>query len=120
MTSQNERLTAFEDRISDIKISDPDQFFLNKEIMRYRNAISSIEANTETVNEAANLLKQQIESRDGNKVNSEDLEEIKNHIKKCEKLEQFEVPKVIKNIEGLESFMIKSLKNQLNDDNKKS
>jgi hypothetical protein len=58
MTNQNDRLTAFEDRISDIKISDADQFFLNKEIMRYRNAISSIEANNETVSEAATLLKQ--------------------------------------------------------------
>ena len=41
---QNERLTQFEERISDIKISDADQFFLNKEIMRFKNAICSIEA----------------------------------------------------------------------------
>ena len=37
-----------------------------------------------------------------------------------EKLEQYDLPKVIKNVDGLEMFMIKSLKNQLNDDNKKS
>ena len=120
IATQNDRLTTFEDRISDIKVSDADQFFLNKEIMRYRNAISSVEANSETVHEAASLLKQQIESREGNKVNCEDLEDIKNNFKKVEKLETYEFPKIVKNIEGLEMFMIKSLKNQLNDDNKKS
>lgn len=120
IATQNDRLSTFEDRISDIKISDADQFFLNKEIMRYRNAISSVEANSETVHEAASLLKQQIESREGNRVNCEDLEEIKNNFKKVEKLETYEFPKIVKNIEGLEMFMIKSLKNQLNDDNKKS
>ena len=41
---QNDRLTQFEERISDIKISDTDQFFLNKEIMRFKNAICSIKA----------------------------------------------------------------------------
>jgi hypothetical protein len=30
------------------------------------------------------------------------------------------MPKVIKSIDGLENFVLKSLKNQLNDDNKKS
>ena len=30
------------------------------------------------------------------------------------------MPKTIKNIDNLESFVMKSLKNQLNDDNKKS
>ena len=57
IATQNDRLSTFEDRISDIKISDADQFFLNKEIMRYRNAISSVEANSETEHEAASLLK---------------------------------------------------------------
>lgn len=53
-------------------------------------------------------------------MNCEDLEEIKSNFKKVDRLETFELPKIIKNIEGLEMFMIKSLKNQLNDDNKKS
>lgn len=111
ITTNNDRLSTFEDRISDIQISDADQFFLNKEIARIRNAISSVEANSETVHESASLLKQEIESREGNRVSCEDLEEIKNNFKKVEKLETYEMPKIIKNIEGLEMFMIKSLKN---------
>ena len=41
-TDQNERLNTFEQRIMDIKISDADQFFLNKEIMRFRNLLEGI------------------------------------------------------------------------------
>jgi hypothetical protein len=50
---QNDRLSAFEERISDIKISDTDQFFLNKEIMRFKNALCSIEAPKDSYREQA-------------------------------------------------------------------
>lgn len=53
---QNDRLTLFEERITDIKISDTDQFFLNKEIMKFRNAICSIEAPKDAFREQANQL----------------------------------------------------------------
>ena len=39
---QIDRLASFENRILDNKISDSDQFFLNKEIQRQRNALNAI------------------------------------------------------------------------------
>jgi len=44
-------------------------------------------------------------------VTNQDLEEIRSLEKKVEKLDSIELPKVAKNIDGLEIFMIKSLKN---------
>lgn len=45
--------------------------------MRYRNAISSIEAPKETIYESSNQLQQQIDDREKNLVHTEDLEEMK-------------------------------------------
>jgi len=50
---QNERLNTFEQRIMDIKISDADQFFLNKEIMRFRNLLEGIKYTRDIHFEAA-------------------------------------------------------------------
>lgn len=41
---QVDRLASFENRILDNKISDSDQFFLNKEIQRQRNALNAIQS----------------------------------------------------------------------------
>jgi len=42
LEDQIDRLASFENRILDNKISDSDQFFLNKEIQRQRNALNAI------------------------------------------------------------------------------
>ena len=44
LEEQNKRLEAFEDRLLDIKISDADQFYLNKEIMRFKGSLNAIES----------------------------------------------------------------------------
>ena len=65
-------------------------------------------------------MKLNIQSRENKHLTNDDLDEIRNIEKKLDKLENNELPKVAKNIDGLEMFMTKSLKNQLNEDNKKS
>ena len=44
LDEQNQRLENFEQKLFDIKISDSDQFYLNKEINRYKNSLNAIES----------------------------------------------------------------------------
>lgn len=49
-----------------------------------------------------------------------DVQELRQHFKSLEKLQVTDVPRIKKCIDQLEAFSLKALKNQLNDDNKKS
>lgn len=40
----SDSLTNFESKVGDMKISDQDHFFLNKEILRYRTAVNSLDS----------------------------------------------------------------------------
>jgi 3-methyladenine DNA glycosylase AlkC len=53
-------------------------------------------------------------------IDQEDMKTLKNCLKQFVKVEDVEMPKTIKSIDDLETYVLKSLKNQLNDDNKKS
>jgi len=48
------------------------------------------------------------------------LNQLKKNLKTLDKQDAFDVPRIKRNIDQLEGFSQKSLKNQLNDDNKKS
>jgi len=49
-----------------------------------------------------------------------DVQALRQHFKALEKLQGTDVPRIRRNIDQLEAFSLKALKNQLNDDNKKS
>jgi len=53
-------------------------------------------------------------------ISSKDLKALKANLRALQKQDQVDVPRIKANIDALEGFSIKSLKNQLNDDNKKS
>jgi 3-methyladenine DNA glycosylase AlkC len=67
-------------------------------------------------------MKDKIEFSDGESavIDQEDMKTLKNCLKQFVKIEEVEMPKIIKSIDDLETYVLKSLKNQLNDDNKKS
>ena len=50
----------------------------------------------------------------------DDVQQLRQHFKSLEKLQGTDVPRIRRNIDQLEAFSLKALKNQLNDDNKKS
>jgi len=50
----------------------------------------------------------------------DDMKQLKNCLKQFLKLADQDLPKIIKCIDDLDVFVVKSLKNQLNEDNKKS
>ena len=61
-----------------------------------------------------------VQTIDPSKVSTEELENAKQGLEHLQKLEQIDTPKLIQNIESLDQFVIKALRNQLNEDNKKS
>ena len=55
-----------------------------------------------------------------NNIKPEDLHMLKMNLKSLEKLADIDIPRIKKNIDLLEHFTIKTLKNKLNEDNKRS
>lgn len=53
-------------------------------------------------------------------IQQDDLQQLRAHLKSLEKLSGIDIPRIKRNIDQLEAFSLKALKNQLNDDNKKS
>lgn len=53
-------------------------------------------------------------------VGQDDLRQLRDHVKQLQKREEGELPKLRKAVDSLEQYVIKSLKNQLNEDNKRS
>lgn len=49
-----------------------------------------------------------------------DLDQLNQNLADLEKQHNVDIPKIVKNIDQLENFSMKALKNKLNDDNKKS
>lgn len=62
-------------------------------------------------------LSKEVASR---KVTADELEEAKSGVRHLVKFDTTELPRITQLIDGLEQFVLKSLKNQLNEDNKKS
>ena len=116
LEEQNKRLDAFEERLLDIKISDADQFYLNKEIMRFKSSLNAIESSMDMYLDSSKDIVSSIDQV----ASIEEIDTLRKNLKQFNKLQEQEMPKTIKNIDNLEHFVMKSLKNQLNDDNKKS
>lgn len=77
---------------------------------------------TDELEQKIHSMKERIEYNEGESalIDQEDMKTLKNCLKQFVKLEEAEMPKIIKSIDDLETYVLKSLKNQLNDDNKKS
>jgi len=53
-------------------------------------------------------------------ISTEELHQLRFNLKSLEKQENVDLPRIKLNIDMLEAFAVKALKNRLNDDNKKS
>jgi len=53
-------------------------------------------------------------------VSVNELQQLRENLKALQKIDSVDNPRIKRNIDMLEGFSVKSLKNQLNDDNKKS
>jgi len=103
-------------------LPDGDFLFLNKEVTRYRGSLQTVLASKDnTLDESVKIdadLKDSVNK--GENITQENLHSLKGNLKSLEKHLLVDVPRIKKNIDMLEAYAIKALKNKLNDDNKKS
>ena len=123
---QSGRLEDFDNKNlkSDIAamIPDSDFLFLNKEVTRYRGSIQALITGKDNTLDASNKLDSVIksEAKKGEPITPDDLHILRSNLKSLEKQISVDVVRIKKNIDMLEAYAIKALKNKLNDDNKKS
>lgn len=109
-----------------MKISDQDHFFLNKEILRYRTAVNSLDSQRALYMEETEGIEDKfsmagaLEGSRSSPISQDELQKLRDNLKHLQKQEDVEIPKVKKAVEGLEQFVTRSLKNHLNEDNKRS
>ena len=102
-------------------ISDSDLLFLSKEVARYDSSIIALQSQKDsTLEESTKIdihLKQKTKTLG---ISTEELHQLRFNLKSLEKQENVDLPRIKLNIDMLEAFAVKALKNRLNDDNKKS
>ena len=103
-------------------IPDIDIVFLRKEVARYRASLEWVQKQKDTTLEMSVEIngENQKKALASNNIKPEDLHMLKMNLKSLEKLADIDIPRIKKNIDLLEHFTIKTLKNKLNEDNKRS
>ena len=123
----NQTLGNFEDKVGDINLNDQDHFFLNKEILRFKTAITSVDSQreiyideTDTIENNFNLASNSLDIDNVIPISQEDLEKLRQNLKHLKKQVDNDLPKIQKGVDGLEQYVLRSLKNQLYADSKQS
>ena len=102
-------------------IPDQDLLFLNKEVTRYYGSIAALQTQKDQILEDSTKIDVDMKAKNkGLTITPEDLHQLKQNLKALEKQLTTDLPRIKKNIDMLEAFAIKALKNKLNEDNKKS
>ena len=88
--------------------------FIKREVTRLRGCVGTGKAlTTEILDDAAKVKTDKTYSLD-------DLYQLRQSLQTLKDQESVDIPKLQKNLDNLEGFNVKSLRNTLNDDNKKS
>jgi len=102
-------------------ITDQDFLFLGKEVVRYQSSLCALQAQKDMTLDDSTKLDVELKAKNnGLGILPEDLHSLKMNLKALEKQLSTDIPRIKKNIDLLEAFAIKALKNKLNEDNKKS
>lgn len=113
---QNVRLESFETKVVkphtlNPHIADVDMIFLKKEITRNRSALEVVRNMAVEISEDASTV------RDGNQrgveriISLNDLQQLREDLKALQKIDGVDNPRIKRNIDLLEGFSVKSLKN---------
>jgi len=93
---------------------------LKKEVARYRSALQAVRSNKDQHLSASQQVNNEVMKSRTPEIQLGDVQQLRHHFKSLEKLQGTDVPRIRRNIDQLEAFSLKALKNQLNDDNKRS
>ena len=113
------RLDAFEKSLAPGQNQQPvasadELVFIKREVTRLRGCVGTSKAlTTEILDDAAKVKMEKTYSLD-------DLYQLRQSLQTLKDQESVDIPKLRKNLDNLEGFNVKSLRNTLNDDNKKS
>lgn len=101
-----------------MKISDQDHFFLNKEILRFRTAINAIDSQrgiymeeSEAIEDKFTMATNSLDSENVSPISQDDLQKLRDNLKQLQKQDEVELPKIKKGVDGLEQYVMRSLKN---------
>ena len=108
-----------------MNIAKADLLFLKKEVTRYDVSIGMVTSICETMIERCQEIKQEKVKNEKLPepildIDPETLHTLGRNLKHLESQDTVEIPRIKKNIDQLEAYNTKALKNKLNDDNKKS
>ena len=99
-------------------VADSDLLFLKKEVNRNKGALVTCKSTNEDIlADALDMNKEKLMDRN---IEVEDLAVSRQMLKALQKIETVDIPRIKRNVDQLEAFTLKNLKNTLNDDNKKS
>lgn len=102
-------------------ISDGDLLFLSKEVTRYDSSILSMQGQKDATLEESTKIDVSLKSKEKKHViTNDDIHVLRVNLKTLEKQMNVDLPRIKQNIDMLEAFAIKALKNRLNEDNRKS
>ena len=101
-------------------IPDGDLVFLKKEVARYHAAIETLQAHKDATLEDSNQINNENLKNLNKTIDMDDIQKLRQNLKSLQKQDQVDVPRIKRNIDQLEGFCLKALKNQLNDDNRRS
>jgi len=94
--------------------------FLKKEISRNKSALEVSRNMADDILEDAQAVRDGTQKGSIRDVSVNELQQLRENLKALQKIDSVDNPRIKRNIDMLEGFSVKSLKNQLNDDNKKS
>lgn len=97
--------------------------FLKKEIARNDVSIGTVQSVKDSLLEECLALEAERKKKEANGdalIDPDHINALQRNFKTLETQSLLEIPRIKKNIDQLEAYTIKSLKNKLNDDNKKS
>ena len=98
-------------------IPDQDLIYLQREISRYNASIDTLQASRQfQVDEAQGVS----DKTNSGPLDTDDLHQLEACLKAICKYLDTDIPRIKKNIDSLEAFTVKALRNKLNEDNKKS
>lgn len=75
---------------------------------------------TEAIEDKFSIATNSLDSENVSPISQDDLQKLRDNLKHLQKQDEVELPKTKKGVDGLEQYVMRSLKNQLNGDNKLS
>jgi len=114
-----DRLKETGDKLKDSPLSDADKVNLQKDLNKCKAILDTCKAQADDADQDTDKIVKKVDNQE-DPVSQAQCDAVKNNLDILEKIKVEDLPKVQNTIDALDNFNIKSIKNQLNEENKKS